>query len=471
MRKKPQAVYKPTTMEKVIRRSMGVGFGVVLGLGIAAVKPNEVPKGQTAFAVDTLTQQDSQISTYRQIRENYDIHALILDLDEYGAGQGVAVADLQRLRTEMHERVMSILPEGVSQHELLKISREVVVSFADALGDGSEARAMHYHYEQGKGGRERGQVVCAVSGIAKNYTRTEILNMLTHMNLDMEAAQIDLDQFREMVVNHELAHCQNSPHQYPRLINETLADSYAALMAIQKHGNTDLAEKFMHIRTVGLLNGSGNYVTSPALAKVIEQGQVALKNGELEGLAPAQIFDRAMEMAMGPEHQREQAIADYTEQAERLYSGRQFLLKNFDINYTTGIPREKSGKHVLFEYQSPAIELFEMYQNALVGIRGESVLDRTPEERFADDMQEMLIDLTPQEQLQALNFQKFNIRNTMHEREAAAKDAGVKPPAYTDVYGFSADERLAKIDGYIERIRGTEGPVLVAERETNSREL
>src|SRR5690606_15601697 len=153
------------------------------------------------------------------------------------------------------------------------------------------------------------------------------------------------------------------------------------------------------------------------------------------------------------------------------YSGRQFLLTNFSFNYTTGIPREKSGKNVLFEYQSPAIELFEMYQGALVGLRGEGALERTPEERFADDMQEMLIDLPPQEQLQALNFQKFNIRNIVREQEAKAKEAGKDPVAYEDVYGFSAEERLAKIEGYIERIRGVEGPVLVAERETNSRDL
>lgn len=448
--------FQQITLKQAMMGSMAAGLGLAIGLGTASWQNKKLQDDYTPLPEN---------ATFSDIQKGSNVHAIMLDLDKYGAGQGTAIAELDRFRTELHERILGKVSARFvagGEEELARLANEFATSFESRVG-GREAVAISYTYDNAAGYKN---VVCAMSGFLKNYPRTEMFNKLMHMRMDVSGIDINMDQFREMVVNHELAHCYNAPHQYSRLLNESLADGYAALTHIQQYGSTKLPEQFMHMRTLGLVNdGSGQYVTSPALAAVIEKGKAAYERGELEGLAPEQIFARSTEMVLGPEANREQAVVEYTQVAATLTAARQEIVQNYNLNYRTGVLMPKNGRHLL-EYNSPALHLYQMHQQAAQSLRGNAPV-LAPEQQFENDMNELLASQTPEEQVSALQFQRFNISKIAREREAA----GRSPESYQDVYGFTTEQRLERIEQRLEQVREQAAPQRVAAREVGSKTL
>lgn len=403
------------------------------------------------------------------------VYAIHVDMDNYGAGQGEALSNHGHLHNHLETTLLEHVPHDFAvggYDELKRLARTVTDDLSGRVGGGREGVALQRLYGTTE---SYNRAVCVMSGFLSGYTRTELVNMFTHLNIDVSHQNIDMQELRELVVNHEMGHCRSALKGYSRLINETTSDSYASLLYVQQHGNAELPRTLMNLRTIGTLNGSSNYVTAPAIRAVMDYGMSAQGQQRLQGLSPDQVYDLSSEIVFGPQSQREQGIADYSAYAENYIAGRREVISHYNVNYTTGelvlkseFARQSGG---LQPYLSDAGQLFyESYQGAIQELRGNQPT-RTPDERYAADMNELLSPLSDAEKERVLQFQKYELRRASAAHQESQRESGGTTSPYRDVYGFTTAEREERIMSYLDQVRSVDEPQRVAAREMDTRTL
>lgn len=228
------------------------------------------------------------LNPYYRIDERDDIYQTILaGFNETGTfnPETKQKAALDRYLPEENPENLETTNERVAHHMSEKIRSDMV---GDTLG---VARLVRLDRD----GVQGASSACVVIITSENRDSDGFTQRFAGVDNVVSNRVHDVADFNQLIANHEYAHCVFSQNGQDTWRNESRADFYAVARHIQINGDDGFADTWVDLRNMSIINNRDfGHDTVPLLRRALPVLKEMQANGELDGLDPRELYNKAL---------------------------------------------------------------------------------------------------------------------------------------------------------------------------------